>query len=50
MTIADFYLFVWCLEVTLQGINVSDDQELKSESLTIFGGIPSDELKKSFDY
>jgi hypothetical protein len=28
-----------------QGVDVSDEKELKSESLTIFQGIPSDELK-----
>jgi hypothetical protein len=42
-------LFVWCLEAKLQGIDVSDDEELKSEILTIFQGIPSGELKTPFD-
>jgi hypothetical protein len=43
-------LFVWCLEAKLQEIDVNDDKELKSEILTIFRDIPSDELKKSFDH
>jgi hypothetical protein len=30
----------------MQGIDVSDDEELKSEILMIFQDIPSDELKK----
>jgi hypothetical protein len=34
----------------MQNIVISDDEELKSEILTIFQGIPSDELKKSFDH
>jgi hypothetical protein len=46
--IADFYLF-GVLEQKLQGIDLRDDQELKSEILTIFQGIPSGELKKPFD-
>jgi hypothetical protein len=44
LTIANFYFF-GVLEQKLQGIDVSDDEELKSEILTIFQGIPSDELK-----
>jgi hypothetical protein len=48
LAIADFYLF-GVLKQKLQDIDVSDDEELKSEILTIFQGIPSDELKKSFD-
>jgi hypothetical protein len=42
-------LFVWCLEAKLQVIDLSDGEEPKNEILTIFQGIPSDELKKSFD-
>jgi hypothetical protein len=38
------------LSQKLQGIDISDDEELKSEILTIFQGIPSDELEKSFDH
>jgi hypothetical protein len=41
--------FVWYREEKLQGIDISDDEELKSEILRILQGIPSDELKKSFD-
>jgi hypothetical protein len=37
------------LKQKLQGIDVSDDEELKIEILTIFQDIPSNELKKSFD-
>jgi hypothetical protein len=43
-------LFVWCLEAKLQVIDLSDGEEPKNEILTIFQGIPSDELKKSFDH
>jgi hypothetical protein len=49
MAIADFYLFC-VLKQKLRGIDVSDDKELKREILTIFQGIPSDELKTSFDH
>jgi hypothetical protein len=49
MTIAYFDLF-GVLKAKLQGIDVSDDEQLKSEILTIFRGIPSDELKKSFGH
>jgi histone-lysine N-methyltransferase SETMAR len=49
LAIADFYLFR-ILKHKLQGIDVRDDEELKSEILTIFQGIPLDELKKSFDH
>jgi hypothetical protein len=49
MAIADFYFF-GVLRQKLQGIEINDDEELKSETLTIFQGIPSDELKKSFDH
>jgi hypothetical protein len=38
------------LKGKLHGIEASDDEELKSEILTIFHGIPSDELKKSFNH
>jgi hypothetical protein len=48
LTIADFDLFN-VLKQQLQDIDVSDHEELKSEILTIFYGIPSDELKKSFN-
>jgi hypothetical protein len=34
----------------LQGIDVSDDKELKTEILTIFQCISSDELENSFDH
>jgi hypothetical protein len=34
----------------MQGIDVRDDEDLKSGILRIFEGIPSDELKKSFDH
>jgi hypothetical protein len=33
-----------------QGIDANHDEELKSEILTIFERIPSDELKTSFDH
>jgi hypothetical protein len=49
LAIADFYLFS-VLKQKLPGIDVSDDEELESETLTIFQGIPSDELKKLFDH
>jgi hypothetical protein len=49
LTVGDFYLFrVW--KKKLQGIDVSDDEELKRKILTIFEGIPSDELITSFDH
>jgi hypothetical protein len=38
------------LKEKLQGIDVSDDEELKSEILMIFQDISSDELKKAFHY
>jgi hypothetical protein len=47
--IADFYLF-GILKPKLQGIDESDDEELKNEIRKIFQGIPSDEPKKSFDH
>jgi hypothetical protein len=47
LAIADFSLFR-VLKQKLHGIGVSDDEQVKSEILTIFQGIPSDELKKSF--
>jgi hypothetical protein len=49
LTIADFYLFA-VLKQTLQGIDIHDDEELNDEILTIFEGIPSDKLKRSFDH
>jgi histone-lysine N-methyltransferase SETMAR len=49
LAIAYFYLFS-VLKQKLQSIDVSDDEELKSEMLTIFQGILSEELKKSFDH
>jgi hypothetical protein len=49
LAIADFSLFS-VLKQKLQGIDVSDDEELKIEILTIFQVIPSDELKSSFDH
>jgi hypothetical protein len=45
----DFDLFC-VLKQKLQGIDVSDNEEPKREILTIFQGIPSHELKKSFDH
>jgi hypothetical protein len=48
LAIPDFYLF-GIRKQKLQGIDITDDEELKSEILTIFQGIPSDELKRSFD-
>jgi hypothetical protein len=38
------------LKQELQGIEISDDEELKSDILKIFDGIPLDELKRSFDH
>jgi hypothetical protein len=49
LTIAYFYLF-GVLKRKLQGIDFSDEDELKSEILRIFNGIPSDELRKSFHH
>jgi hypothetical protein len=49
LAIADFYLF-GLLKQKLQGIDVSDTEELKSKILRIFQDIPSDELKQSFDH
>jgi hypothetical protein len=49
LSIAYFCLF-GVLKQKMQGIDVSDDEELKSEILMIFRGIPSDELKKAFDH
>jgi hypothetical protein len=49
MAIANFYLFR-VLKQKLQAIDANDDEELKSEILTIFQGIPSYELKQSFDH
>jgi hypothetical protein len=37
-------LFVWYLKAKPQGIDVCDDEELKSEIMTIFQRIPSDQL------
>jgi hypothetical protein len=34
----------------MQGIDVRDHEELNTEILRIFQGIPSDEQKKSFDH
>jgi hypothetical protein len=48
LAITDFYLFD-VLEQKLQGIDVSNDEELKNQILRIVQGIPSDELKKLFD-
>jgi hypothetical protein len=45
MAIAGFYFF-GVLRQKLQGIDINEDEELKSETLTIFQDIPSDELKK----
>jgi hypothetical protein len=44
LAIADFYLFD-VLKQKPQGIDVGDGEELKSDILTIFHIIPSDELK-----
>jgi hypothetical protein len=49
LAIADFHLS-GVLKQKLQDIDVSNDEELKSEILTISQGIPSDELKRSFDH
>jgi hypothetical protein len=49
MAIADFYLLGF-LKQKLHGIDISDDEKLKSEILTIFQGIISDELNKSFNH
>jgi hypothetical protein len=49
LTIAYFYLF-GVLKQKLQGIDASDDEELKNEILAIVQSIPSDELNKSFDH
>jgi hypothetical protein len=49
LAIADFYFFS-VLKQELQSIDAGDDEELKSEILTIFSAIPSDELKKSLDH
>jgi hypothetical protein len=46
LAIANFYLF-GVLKQQLQGIDVSDDEELKNEILMIFQDIPSDEPKTS---
>jgi hypothetical protein len=43
------FRFVGVLKQKLQGIDVRDDEELKSEILTILQGISLDELRKSFD-
>jgi hypothetical protein len=37
------------LKQKLRGIDASDGKDLKSEVLPILQGIPSDDLKKSFD-
>jgi hypothetical protein len=47
--IADVKLF-GILKQTQQSIDISNEEELKSDILTIFRGIPSDELKKSFNH
>jgi hypothetical protein len=49
LALADFHLFS-VLKQKLQGIDGRDDEELKSEMLTIFQGFPPYEPKKSFDY
>jgi hypothetical protein len=49
VVITDYYL-LGSLKQTLQDIDGSDDEELKSETLTMFQGIPSDDLKESFDH
>jgi hypothetical protein len=49
LAIASFDLF-GVLKQKLQDIDVNDEKELKSEILTIFQGIPSDELKTPFDH
>jgi hypothetical protein len=49
LAIADFYLF-GILKQKLQGIDLSDGNELKTEILTIVPGIPSNEQNKAFDH
>jgi hypothetical protein len=49
LAIADFALFD-VLKQKQQGVDVRDDEELKSEILTVFHGIPSSGLKKSFHH
>jgi hypothetical protein len=49
LAITDICLF-GALKQQLQGIDASDREELKSEILTIFHGIPSDELNTPFDH
>jgi hypothetical protein len=49
LAIADVYL-CRVLKQKLQGIDESDDEELKGEILRIFQGIPSDQPKTSFDH
>jgi hypothetical protein len=49
LAITYFCLF-GVLNQKMQGIDVSDDEDLKSEILMILQGIPSDELKKAFDH
>jgi hypothetical protein len=49
LAIADFDLF-GVLKQKLQGIDVGDGEELNSEILTIFQGIASHQLNKSFDH
>jgi hypothetical protein len=49
LAIANFHLF-GVLKQKLQGIDASDDEERKSEIVTILQGILLDELKKSFDH
>jgi hypothetical protein len=38
------------LKQRLEGNDISDGEQLKSEILRIFQGIPSGKLKKSFDH
>jgi hypothetical protein len=49
LAIEDFYLF-GVLKQKLPSIDVSDDEELKSDILTIVQGVTSDELKSSFNH
>jgi hypothetical protein len=49
LAIADFYLFD-ILKQNVQDIDVSNNEELKSEIQTIVEDISSDELKKAFDH
>jgi hypothetical protein len=49
LVIADFCFFR-VLKQKLQGIDASDDEELKSEILRISQTIPSDELNTSFGH